>query len=62
MVFAVIGLLSRVDEVYHSTDRHAIRLATDISLLLALSAALHFVEHLLKPVVTEKQSEESHAT
>ncbi len=47
VVMAVIGLLDRVNEVYHSTDRHAIWLATDISLLLALWVAVGLVNHLL---------------
>jgi hypothetical protein len=47
VVIAVIGLISRVSEVYHSTDRHVIRLARDISLLLAVWAALRLVEHLM---------------
>jgi hypothetical protein len=42
-------------------SHHTIRLAADIGLLLALWAALRLAEELLKPVVTEKQAEQSHA-
>ncbi len=54
LVCAVVGLLSRVNEIYHSTDQHAVRLATDISLLLALWSALVFVEQLLKSATDEE--------
>lgn len=51
-----IGVLIRGGEVYRSTDRHFIMLATNLGLLLALSSALQLVERLLKAGTVDVES------